>query len=262
MFSLSLVLLALSAEGWQYPIDVAVDGDRLVVVDLLGRSVYEVLPIGEERVITEGTRLPIEGLVATRAIAANEGVLYIADSGLRDVVRFDGTETKPLTEGQLGIPATLAIDDDGSIIVGELESHSVLRIHPETGFASAVFTNRGPRGVATDETVIYSLGAGHLLSRYIDAETMMVVVEEQPLKFAGDVAGDRGQLYLSDSYDDLIAVYNRQGERQGSLRLPELRYPVGLAAAEDVLFVACPKERHVLQLRGDDLKATADDSTD
>ncbi|MDQ7005848.1 MAG: hypothetical protein Q9Q40_01300 [Acidobacteriota bacterium] len=120
---------------------------------------------------------PLKELTRPRGIAVHDGVIFIADSSLRTVIKidlaaglFDHIDDKG--GGKLAGPSGLAFADDGTLYVADVMRRQVM---------------------------VYAPGDQHFLTAIGDPETL------RPTDVA--VRGDR--LYVSDIHDHEIEVYDR-----------------------------------------------------
>ncbi len=150
---------------------------------------------------------PLRRLVRPRGVAVHEAVIYVADTGLRTVVKIDLQRKLFDSIGEAGaeklqIPLGLDVAADGTLYVADRGRRRVLAFAPQDH---------------------------RFLGAYGDPQTLL------PTDVL--VAGDK--LYVSDVEEHEIEVYDRHsGERLGTLgeegaEPGELKYPSFLAAGPD-----------------------------
>ncbi len=134
-----------------YPLDTVVtaSGDAIVVDrNLPGLRSYK----GDQlSILVQGSKKFREPLNAVRCIAMdNNGKILIGDSATREIYRLDDTgQPQPLTGGAIGTPMDIAVRKDGSIMVADLETRSLMRVSAD-GKEVKTIAKVNPRGLFVD----------------------------------------------------------------------------------------------------------------
>lgn len=156
---------------------------------------------------------PLRKLTRPRGVAVHDGVIFVADSGLRTVIKIDLASgifdyIRDERTGKLAGPSGIAIAEDGTLYVADVIRRQVLVYAPE------------------DQHFLRAIG---------DPETL------RPTDVA--ISGDR--LYVSDIHDHEIEVYDRQsGERVGTIGSEgagdgQFKYPSFLTIGHDGSIFVC-----------------------
>lgn len=142
--------IALSPAPSVYPLDVAVDeGGTFYVADRKLHGVWK-WSDGQLGVLFEGSPKFRTPLNAAYSIAIDrDGSVLVGDSATREVYRFQDGKPTPITGGKIGIPIDLAVSSDGTIYVADLELRQLVKIPPGTGEVEVV-AKVNPRGVFID----------------------------------------------------------------------------------------------------------------
>ncbi len=249
------------------PTGVAASAGRIAVADpglpgvhLFGRERYEVL-VGTD---TTAFVAPV-GVALTDA-----GELFVADSALGRVVRFDaaGTPIGALHDPELLRPAGLAWNErDGRLYVADALSHRIA-VYDRAGTRLAAFGRRGsgPGELNYPGFVTTDLGDQVLVSDALNFRVTAFSAASGTFAWsfghAGDGSGDfarpkgiavdaHGHIYVADALFDAVQVFDRDGRLLlafGSRgRLPgQFSMPAGIAVdAANRIYVADAYNRRV-----------------
>jgi sugar lactone lactonase YvrE len=137
--------LVARAEGFEEAIDVVGHGDHLVVSEFKTGSVLRLDPASpaDRSVIASGLQEPA-------GLAADGGDLYVADrSGSILQVLEDGELLEPPRSVATGLagPEGIAVDEDGTIYVVEVEAERVSQVDPGSGAVTVVVEGLELRGL-------------------------------------------------------------------------------------------------------------------
>jgi sugar lactone lactonase YvrE len=236
----------------QYPIAVAVDGGVLYVVDLNLPGVWKVQ--GDQRdVFALGERSFRTPLNRPRCVAIHpQGGILVGDSATREVYHITSQDAQPmpLSSGRIGTAMALAISpDQQTVYIGDAETRAVLRM-PITGGDPQIVVNINARGLAfDDEGALWAVTPDDAAIHRIDvqAKTNTAVITGRPYQYPGGLAwaGNRG--FVTDSYGGSVWTFTPDGKTELWFEGPPLAGPVGMAAAQDTLWIADPKARQVFQ---------------
>ncbi len=237
----------------QYLRAVAVDGDRLLVVDLDLPGIWQVT--GETRELwVRGTKLLRKPLNRPWCVAPHPaGGILVGDSATREVyaIASKDAELKPLTDGHIGIPMAMAVAPDGkTIYVGDAEKRAVFRI-PIDGGSPELVVRVNARGLSFDpDGNLWAVtpDAAAVVRIDVNANTAEPVIEGRPYEFPNGLtwAGDRG--YVTDTYGKSIWTFTADGKTEKWFQSDQLRKPIGIAGNEQSVFVADADSKQVLEI--------------
>jgi len=254
------------ATDWSLPSAVAVDGDRIYVLDT-GNN--RILSMDHEGVVdniiceTDDCALLLDGPQDMEYLG---GLFYVANTekGQVDVVDAAGTIIRtyelPVEPGVFPRATGVTVAKDGSVYVSDWTSGRVAIFEPDGAFrlffgedTVGIFEFTDPTGLMLDDdgnlyVAEFSLGLVRKISpigRELAIFSMMggitTVSEASDL-----VIDDNGFLYLADSKRSVVHVFSRAARYLGVVGLVDgsridsplaLRRPQGLDAAGDQIFV-------------------------
>ena len=230
----------------QYPLNVAVDGETIYVVDLDLPGVWQIKD-GKRSLFVRGTKLLRKPLNRPRCIAIHpEGGILVGDSATREVYHIatqDG-EPKPLCQSRIGIAMAVAVaPDKKSFYVGDAEKRATFRV-PLAGGEPELVARVNARGLAFDgEGALWAVTPDDTAIQRIDvkANTSEAVVTGRPYQYPNGLvwAGDHG--FVTDGYGKSIWKFTADGKTEKWFEGEPLVGPVGIAISNTSLFVADPK---------------------
>lgn len=247
----------LGAAELQYPLSaVAADDGTIYIADRKLPGIWA-LKDGRLRVYYQASAKFRTPLNAVRCVALDkDGKLLVGDSATREIYRFETADRPvPLTGGFVGIPMSLAVKSDGTILVADLETHRVFELPHAGGEPQVVALVRAPRGLALDgdgrlHVLSTSSSRGQLL-RVDEGDQLQPIVDGQPFDFPHNVVIDRrGRVYVSDGFGQCIWEI-ADGQPRKLVAGPPLVNPVGLSAYRDGLLVVDPRGAGLLMLSRD-----------
>ncbi len=138
----------------KYPLNVAVQGDDIYIVDLDLPGVWHVN--GDKReLFVQGTKFLRKPMNRPRCVAIHpDGGILVGDSATREVyyIAKKDAEPKPLCNAHLGIAMALAVaPDKQSFYVGDAEKRATFRV-PIGGGDPELIVRVNSRGLAFDES--------------------------------------------------------------------------------------------------------------
>ncbi len=238
----------------QYPINVAVDGDTIYVVDLDLPGVWTMtIAEGKRELYVRGTNLLRKPLNRVRCIAIHpEGGILVGDSATREVYHIAeaNAEPKPLANAHVGIAMAIAVSPDKkSIYVGDAEKRSVLKL-PIAGGDPELVVRVNARGLAFDAegklwAVTPDADAVHKID--VDAKTSEAIVKERPYQYPNGIVwvGDHG--YVTDGYGKCLWKFTADGKTEKWFEGAPLTNPVGIAIDDKSIYVADPHNKQLYQ---------------
>lgn len=236
------------------PFGLAVQGPLLYVADPDGR---QVLAVKWREGTYEAVTCKFAWHTPMAVAAPPDGVVYVADSGLRQVVRIERGECSAFGEGLMR-PVGLAVGG-GRVFVVDALLHGVVSYDLSGGRERGRFGDRGEgNGELNFPTAIAIRNDGAL--QVVDSLNFRVVTfspqgevlgafgrgggEQGDFARPKAVAVDRqGRVYVSDAQYGVVLIFDPEGQWQlafgGSGREPKnFSLPAGVAVFENMLFVA------------------------
>lgn len=245
----------------RYPLNVAVAGDTIYVVDLDLPGVWQVKDKQRELFVL-GTKLLRKPLNRPRCVAIHpDGGILVGDSATREVYHVASREAqpKPLCEARIGIAMALAVaPDKASIYIGDAEKRAVFRI-PIAGGEPELVARVNARGLAFDaEGFLWAVTPDDTAIERIDVKTntSKPVVTGRPFQYPNGLvwAGDHG--FVTDGYGKAIWKFFADGKTETWFQGEPLGGPVGIAITEQSLLVADPKRLQLFQFALDNKAIT------
>jgi sugar lactone lactonase YvrE len=251
------------ADELQYPLSAAVSADgTLYVADRDAPGIWKV----DNKTLTayftasKQLRTPLN---AVRCLALDQdGRLVAGDSATRQLYSFNDSGTPvPLLKNStgIGIPVSIAVSQDGTLLVADLELQQVWKVPAAGGEPVKFAAVTGPRGLAVDpqdNVWVVSHGENQLLR--ITAEgTIEPVVRGRPFQFPHNVAVDaQGVAYLSDGYAKTIWKIAPGSEPEAWVAGEPLVNPVGLSWRGDEPLIVDPRARAVFAVTAEGVLQT------
>ncbi len=190
--------------------------------------------------------------------ALREGVLYVCDLEIGDVLKLDFVGHKlgvfgAQDRGRFLKPANLSFADDGALYVADLGRRQIVVFDPEQNY----LTEYGPFGedsrpvdVEVAGEYLYVVDSGSKCVRMLDratGEELRTFGQEETLEArlrapTNVCVGDDGSLFVVDTIDCRIFVWDADGEFVGHVgsagdTVGQFARPKGIACWNDLLFV-------------------------
>ncbi len=242
-----------SAAEPRYPINLAIDGEVVYVVDLELPGVWR-LEGTERQLYVRGSKRMRQPLNRPRSVAIHPaGGILVGDSATREIyhVASEGAEPRPLSDGRIGIAMALAVSpDDQTLYVGDAETRSLWRLPIDGGVPERVVAVNA-RGLAFDSSgklwvVTPDDDAIHRVD--VEADASEVIVEGRPYQYPNGLAwlGDYG--FVTDGYGSAIWKFAPDGETEVWHEGEPLQGPVGIVGHETAVWIADPKGQQVYRV--------------
>jgi len=245
-----------AAEELDYPVSIAVGPSGTMY--LADRNVPGIWQLEGDRLspFFRGSKKFRTPLNAIRCVAFDrEGKLLAGDSATRDVYRFDDQRLpRPLTAqgkpyGQIGIPMSIAVDAEGSLLVSDLEVNRVVRVPKEGGQPEPFAAVQAPRGLFYDSRKQLWVVSGRRLLCLSASGEQKTVVDDGVFSFPHTVVvADDGTAYVCDGYAKAIWRIPPGQKPEKWVSGGPLQDPVGLHMRQGSLFVADPQARAVFEV--------------
>lgn len=243
-----------AAEEPQYPLAIAVDSSGSIYLadrNLPGVWIYK---DGKAETFFVGSKKFRTPLNAVRCLALDgDGKLLAGDSATREVYRFDeDAKPVPLTEGGIGIPMSIAVRKDGSLLVADLELHRIWKVAKEGGKPEQFAQIQAPRALHVDrEDRLWVVTHGeNQLVQLDDEGKPQVIVRGRPFSFpSAVVVNESGTALVCDTYGKAIwKVESADVEPTKWVSGSPLVSPVGLAWQDADLLVADPRAGGIIRI--------------
>lgn len=249
LFSGSLVS---AQDGLQYPLSIAVSESTVYLADRELPGVWKVQ--GDAlSLFFRGEKKFRTPLNAVRCVEIDrDGKLLAGDSSTREVYRFDDAgKPVPLTNGGVGIPMDIAVNQAGDLFVSDLEIQRVVKVPKAGGEPTEVAEIAGCRGLFIDhEDHLWVVSTTtNQLHRIAPDRTKKVILEGRPLNFPHTVVVDQElTAYVCDGYEKGIWKIPLGGQPTLWVKGPPFDNPVGMAWQGDTILVVDPRAKGVFQV--------------
>lgn len=245
----------------KYPLNVAVQGEDLYIVDLDLPGVWHVN--GDKReLFVQGSKFLRKPMNRPRCVAIHpDGGILVGDSATREVyyIAQKDAEPKPLCNAHLGIAMALAVaPDKQSFYVGDAEKRATFRV-PIGGGDPELIARVNSRGLAFDDSgKLWAVTPDDAAIHTIDVagKTSKPVVTGRPYQYPNGLvwAGDHG--YVTDGYGKSIWRFTADGNTEAWFTGDPLKGPVGIALDAKSIYVADPKQLQLYQFDRETKKIT------
>jgi sugar lactone lactonase YvrE len=250
------VLPRVASAQMQYPLSVAAaDSGEVFVADRNLPGVWKI-ESGKLTRLFEGSKKYRTPLNAVRCVVMDRaGALIAGDTATREVYRFDESgKPVPLTDGGIGMPMSVAVNNKGELLVADLELHRIWRVPAAGGKQEQVAEVQAPRGVAIDaedNLWVVSHGQNHIV-RVTPARKVETAVAGRPFSFPHNIvlAADK-TAYVTDGYSKAVWKIPPGGKPEKWVSGAPLVNPVGLAWHKQNLLVADPHANAVFEITPD-----------
>ncbi len=241
-----------------YPVDIVVDGDRIIVADFKAHGLLAVDAEGNTTSIAQGPGLPRTPLYGARAVVAapdGDGWL-VADPGTFSLYRVARDGSLSTITSELDIPQGLVRFDDESVLVADLRSGigAVMRVTLD-GVVTVFAEINSPKGIVADGDdgfVVVSHGDRALYRLGRDGR-VSTVHAGAPLDFPHDLVRlPDGSFVVTDGYAAALFNVSTSGQVTPFVQGPPLVTPQGIARQPDgVLVVVDPQAGAVFRIHPD-----------
>ena len=251
---LSLLYLAVSgpARGAEmdYPLAVAAaDNGPIYVADRNLPGVWKIAD-GKLTLFFQASKKFRTPLNAVRCLAVDaQGRLYAGDSATREVYRFNGQgQPEPLAQGGVGIAMAIAFDNEGNLVVADLEPPGrIVRIPSAGGEPVEIAQIQAPRGVAVDDAGriwVVTHGKDRQIVRILTDGKVETVVSGRPFQFPQSITLDaQGNAYIADGYAKAIWKVPVDGKPAKLFKAGPLSHPDCVSLQGDRLLVVDPHSK-------------------
>lgn len=247
------------AQGLDYPLSIAVDqsGDLF----LADRNLPGVWRLEGDRLslLFRGAKKSRTPLAAIRCVAVDrQGKLLAGDSSTQEVYWFDQAgKPQPLTGqgqalGRIRIPMDIVVDDEGNLLVSDLELQRIVKIPRQGGAVEEFASVPAPRGLFYDGRRRLWVISGRKLLRLSAAGEKETIVDNGVFEFPHTVAvAEDGVAYVCDGGAKAIWKVVPGGKPEKWVHGEPFVNPVGMDIWQGRLLVVDPRAKAVFEIDAD-----------
>ena len=236
-----------------YPVAISSSDTTVYVAD---RRLPGILAItdGEVSVLYRGSKKVGTPLNAVRCITATEdGSVLVGDSATRAVYTLDGRGSlSVLTKGLIGIPSGIAVLEDGTTIVTDLESGRVWKISSD-GAAERLADVPGATGVTIQagKIVVLSRGTNPIVNVSLEGKVSPVVTGRPFGLPLGIATLDDQTLLVADGFQKTIWSVKPDGTFEKLASGEPFVHPVGITTTGGKTLVVDSRVKSVFEIQTD-----------
>lgn len=256
-FACWLTVLSSSAVGQlQYPIDVAVGGDQVYVVDRKLPGLFRIDKDGKLSEVFKASKKFRTPLNAARCvIVAPDGQVIVGDSSTRQLYKMGGAKPEAILTNKIGIgvPYAMVFDKAGNLFVADLEPPGrIFKIPAGKTEPEPFATQPGVRGLAIDENgnLIAVTGLADALLKFTPDGKKSVILGGRPFRFPNSVAVKGTDIFVCDSYKKCVWKIDQAGNAT-EFCSSGISYPGGIAVQGDNLLVTDAKAAKIFSISQD-----------
>ena len=246
-----------AAAEWVYPLSVAAgDSGPIYFAD---RNLPGIWKLDGETlsVLFQADKKFRTPLNAVRCVALDRnGKLLAGDTGSREVYRFgDDGKPVPLTNGGIGMPMSIAVNQAGELLVADLEKHQIVKV-PAAGGAPVLFAKiPAPCGLAVDKqdrVWVVSRDKDPLWRISSDGKEVETLLTGRPFAFPHNLVVDGDDTaYITDGYAKAVWKFVVGQEPTKLVEKEPLVFPEGIASRDANLLVIDPKAKTLFKITFD-----------
>jgi sugar lactone lactonase YvrE len=158
----------------------------------------------------------------------------------------------PLTNGGIGIPMSIGVQENGAVLVADLERHRIWKVPPEGGEPALFAEAAAPRALFVDRedrVWVVSHGKDQILRFDPSGKEKTVIVAGRPFEFPSAIAVDeRETAYVCDTYGKAVWKVSPKMKPERLPSAPDLKGPVALALAGQELLIVDPRQRGIVRV--------------
>lgn len=240
----------------QYPIDVAVSGDEIFVVDRKLPGLQKIRADGTLEVVFAASKKYRTPLNAARCVVVGPaGEVIVGDSATRQLYRMEQGKPVPILTNEIGIgiPYAMVFDKSGNLFVADLEPPGrIFRIPAGKTVPEEFAVQPGVRGLAVDSkgNLIALTGHEDAILRFTPDGKKSVVLGNRPFRFPNSLAIRGEEMYVCDSYGQCIWKVDSAG-KASRFCSKGLTYPGGIAVRGKKLLVTDAKTGKIFEIAED-----------
>ena len=237
----------------QYPIDVAVSGDDLIVVDRNLPGIFRVASDGALSEVFKASKKFRTPLNAVRCVAVSaDGDLFFGDSSTRQIYKFEGAKPIPILTNRVGIgvPYAMVFDKGGNLFVSDLEAPGRIYKIPAGETEPQQFAIQpAVRGLAIDQdgNLIALTGLKEAVLKFTPDGKRSVLIDNRPFEFPNSLLIKGDAMYVSDSYKKCVWKIGSD-LKPVAWCVEGISYPGGMAIGESDVLVTDSKAKKVFRI--------------
>lgn len=240
----------------QYPIDVAVQGEDILVVDRKLPGVQKIDKQGKLSIVFQASkkfRTPLNG--ARSIVIDPAGKILVGDSSTRQIYVMNEGKPAPMLTSKtgIGIPYAMVFDGAGNLYVADLEPPGrIFKIPAGKTEPEPFALQRGVRGLAIDNAgnLIAVTGLAEALIKFAPDGKRSIIMGERPFEFPNSVAVKGDDIFVCDSYKKCIWKIDSSGKATVFCDAG-LAYPGGISVQGDNLIVTDAKAQKLFSISPD-----------
>jgi len=240
----------------QYPIDVAVSGEDLIIVDRNLPGVFKATGDGALSEVFRASKKFRTPLNAVRCVAVSaDGELFFGDSSTRQVYKFDGNKPIPILANRVGIgvPYAMVFDKVGNLFVSDLEAPGrIYKIPAGESEPQQFAIQPAVRGLAIDKdgSLIALTGLKEAVLKFTPDGKRSVLIDNRPFEFPNSLLIKGDDMYVSDSYKKCVWKIGSD-LKPVAWCVDGISYPGGMAIRKDAIIVTDSKAKKVFAISPD-----------
>lgn len=171
-------------------------GDKFITT-IDPAEVIEISTTGSQTVVYSD---PAANTVAGLSTATdNAGNLYIADSGINQVIKITPGGTKSVVARGLNAPGSVAVDGSGNVYIADKMNNRVVEAPAGGGSLLTIFNLQSPMAVAADNGGDVFIGNIEQIVELPAGGGAPAVVTTDVIQVSGMAADAQGNLYVADN---------------------------------------------------------------
>lgn len=240
----------------QYPIDVAVSGEDLIIVDRNLPGVFKATGDGALSEVFRASKKFRTPLNAVRCVAVSaDGDLFFGDSSTRQVYKIDGNKPIPILTNRVGIgvPYAMVFDKVGNLFVSDLEAPGrIYKIPAGESEPQQFAIQPAVRGLAIDKdgSLIALTGLKEAVLKFTPDGKRSVLIDNRPFEFPNSLLIKGDDMYVSDSYKKCVWKIGSD-LKPVAWCVDGISYPGGMAIRKDAIIVTDSKAKKVFAISPD-----------
>lgn len=252
-FVLAIVFNLHLAAQLQYPIDIAFQGEDILVVDRTLPGLQKISNDGALSVVFQASKKFRTPLNAARCVVVSPaGDVLVGDSSTRQIYKIEDGKPTPLLTNKIGIgiPYAMVFDKDGNLFVADLEPPGrIFKIAAGKTEPEPFATQPGVRGLAIDKegNLIAVTGLEDALLKFSPDGKKTVILGNRPFRFPNSVAVKGDDIFVCDSYKKCVWKVDSAG-KSTEFCSSGITYPGGIAVKGDNLLVTDAKSKKIFSV--------------
>lgn len=237
----------------QYPIDVAVSGDEVIVVDRNLPGVFKIANDGKLSELFKASKKFRTPLNAARCVAVSaDGEIVFGDSSTRQIYKWvDGKPVAMLTTRVgIGVPYAMVFDKAGNLFISDLEVPGrIYKLAKGKSEPEEFAIQPAVRGLAIDKdgNLIAVTGLKEAVLKFTPDGKRSVLFDNRPFEFPNSLVILGDNIYVSDSYKK--CVWKMGPDLKPVAWCSEgISYPGGMSAHGENVLVTDSKAKKIFSI--------------